>query len=239
MIKLFRKIRQRLITQNKFSKYLLYAIGEIVLVVIGILIALSVNNWNESYKVNKNIATLLKDYRADLVMDTLMLSAFIDNGKTRIETEQKNISRMSGPNATLDTVKHIAKYEHDPFINIIEKYSSKNTFNSMIGTSAFKLLDQVLKRKILNLDVYQTITLNEKMINQYFELTREYTLDYPFGDNLGSGYLNEISWKIQNERDFVVKYTAMCTFKTLLIFTKINSYTKAMQLTKQLISELD
>ena len=47
MIKFFRKIRRQLLTQNKFSKYLLYAIGEIVLVVVGILIALSVNNWNE------------------------------------------------------------------------------------------------------------------------------------------------------------------------------------------------
>ena len=46
MIKFFRKIRQRLLTENKFSKYLFYAIGEIVLVVIGILIALSINNWN-------------------------------------------------------------------------------------------------------------------------------------------------------------------------------------------------
>lgn len=46
MIKFFRKIRQRLLTENKFSKYLIYAIGEIILVVVGILIALQVNNWN-------------------------------------------------------------------------------------------------------------------------------------------------------------------------------------------------
>ena len=51
MIKFFRKIRQKLVTENKFSKYLLYAIGEIVLVVIGILIALQVNNLNEVEKV--------------------------------------------------------------------------------------------------------------------------------------------------------------------------------------------
>ena len=50
MIKFFRKIRQRLLTENKFSKYLLYAIGEIILVVIGILIALQVNNYNEAKK---------------------------------------------------------------------------------------------------------------------------------------------------------------------------------------------
>ena len=44
MIRFFRKIRQRLLTENKFSKYLIYAIGEILLVVIGILIALNINN---------------------------------------------------------------------------------------------------------------------------------------------------------------------------------------------------
>ncbi len=52
MIKFFRHIRKQLLTENKFSKYLLYAIGEIVLVVIGILIALSINNWNKR-KVNR------------------------------------------------------------------------------------------------------------------------------------------------------------------------------------------
>jgi hypothetical protein len=48
MIKFFRKIRQKLLAENKFSKYLLYAVGEIILVVIGILIALSINNWNNN-----------------------------------------------------------------------------------------------------------------------------------------------------------------------------------------------
>lgn len=47
MIKFFRKIRERLLTENKFRKYVAYAIGEIILVVIGILIALQINNWNE------------------------------------------------------------------------------------------------------------------------------------------------------------------------------------------------
>ena len=53
MIKFFRKIRQRLLAENRFSKYLLYAIGEIMLVVIGILIALQVNNLNERNKLFK------------------------------------------------------------------------------------------------------------------------------------------------------------------------------------------
>jgi hypothetical protein len=47
MIKFFRKIRQKLLSENKFSKYLIYAIGVIFLVMIGILLALQINNWNE------------------------------------------------------------------------------------------------------------------------------------------------------------------------------------------------
>ena len=50
MINFFRRIRQKLFSENKFSKYLIYALGEIILVVIGILIALQINNWNEQRK---------------------------------------------------------------------------------------------------------------------------------------------------------------------------------------------
>ncbi|PIB29176.1 DUF6090 family protein [Maribacter sp. 4G9] len=53
MIKLFRKIRQNLLLENKTGKYFKYAVGEIVLVVIGILIALQINNWNEQ-RIEKN-----------------------------------------------------------------------------------------------------------------------------------------------------------------------------------------
>jgi hypothetical protein len=59
MIKFFRKIRQGLLTENKFSKYFLYAIGEIILVIIGILIALYINNRNEVRIIeNKYISNL-------------------------------------------------------------------------------------------------------------------------------------------------------------------------------------
>lgn len=79
MIKFFKKIRQNLMIENKFSKYLLYAIGEIVLVVIGILIALQINNWNENRK-NRIIETnILKSIKLDLITDTLRYNISINN----------------------------------------------------------------------------------------------------------------------------------------------------------------
>lgn len=69
MIKFFRTIRQQLLTENKLSKYLLYAIGEILLVVIGILIALQINNWNDVKKQSKKEIGFLVNLENDLKSD--------------------------------------------------------------------------------------------------------------------------------------------------------------------------
>lgn len=70
MIKFFRKFRQQMITDHKTSKYLLYAIGEIVLVVIGILIALQINNWNENRKLEVQELNFLKSFKVSLQADS-------------------------------------------------------------------------------------------------------------------------------------------------------------------------
>lgn len=69
MIKFFRRIRQKLLSENKFSKYLIYAIGEIILVVIGILIALQINNWNAAQKRNNEEQKLLLELHSNLNQD--------------------------------------------------------------------------------------------------------------------------------------------------------------------------
>ena len=69
MINFFKKIRKKLLSKNKFSSYLIYAIGEIVLVVIGILIALQINNWNENKKKEQYELSLLKEMKKNLKAD--------------------------------------------------------------------------------------------------------------------------------------------------------------------------
>ncbi|MFP4845289.1 DUF6090 family protein [Winogradskyella sp. PE311] len=72
MIKFFRRIRQQLLSENKFSKYLLYAVGEIILVIIGILIALGINDQNDQRKNNaseaKYYCKILDDFEADKIL---------------------------------------------------------------------------------------------------------------------------------------------------------------------------
>ena len=109
MIKFFRHIRKSLLLENKTGKYLKYAIGEIILVVIGILIALQVNTWNENRKdandVNLIKANLSSDFiqnrnvlkqRMDLLKNSLdhahSLMGFI--GKSRDTINQHNLDSI-------------------------------------------------------------------------------------------------------------------------------------------------
>jgi hypothetical protein len=83
MIKFFRKIRQRLLTENKFSKYLLYAIGEIILVVIGILIALQINNWNEKRLQKQELKNIYSIVAEDLKNDIIEITKILKSNKDR------------------------------------------------------------------------------------------------------------------------------------------------------------
>lgn len=77
MIKLFRKIRHNLINHGKTTKYFKYAIGEIVLVVIGILIALQINNWNENRKDNLKKSALLASLKVEFMLNLNQLDSIL------------------------------------------------------------------------------------------------------------------------------------------------------------------
>ena len=78
MIKFFRKIRQQLLNEGKTVRYLKYAIGEIILVMIGILLALQVNNWNELRKKNALEIKILNEIKVNLVSTMLSFNRTIE-----------------------------------------------------------------------------------------------------------------------------------------------------------------
>ncbi len=98
MIKFFRKIRQNLLSEGKTGKYLKYAIGEIVLVVIGILIALSLNNWNQNITFKNELKQIIIEVHNDLNQDLLYLNEEINNVKifnNNIDNILNNGNKMS------------------------------------------------------------------------------------------------------------------------------------------------
>ncbi len=79
MLRFFRQIRQRLFVESNFRKYLLYAIGEIVLVVFGILIALQINNWNDERHKQKELDILFQDTEEYLFPMSNWGKSFVEN----------------------------------------------------------------------------------------------------------------------------------------------------------------
>ena len=101
MLHFFRKIRRDLIENSKSLKYLKYASGEIVLVVLGILIALGINNWNENRKYRMLEIKLLSDVSRNLLVDTLNLNSIIehyDNVMKQAEFIKSEFERYNLPN---------------------------------------------------------------------------------------------------------------------------------------------
>jgi len=98
MIKFFRKIRQDLLSKGKTGKYFKYAIGEIILVVIGILIALSINNWNENRKDRKQEKELLTQLQSEFVSNLNQLDQKIILRKDMISASLKLLDCIDYPN---------------------------------------------------------------------------------------------------------------------------------------------
>ena len=97
MIKFFRHIRQSLLNQGKTTKYFKYAIGEIVLVMIGILLALQVNNWNENRKINSKEQTFLKDLKSELSSNLDALNVVIDEHQKSYKAAQELLAYSRKP----------------------------------------------------------------------------------------------------------------------------------------------
>ncbi len=97
MIKFFRNIRRRLLRENRFTRYLIYAIGEIILVVIGILIALQLNNLNERKKDREYSSVMLKEIYGDLVSDYNILYEGIE---PRLERKLNSLDTIKNYMAT-------------------------------------------------------------------------------------------------------------------------------------------
>ena len=160
MLHFFRKIRHDLIANNKSYKYLKYGIGEIVLVVLGILIALQINNWNEERKNEEKQLSLLANLKNDLDKDILYFQHY-DSIYAKIEVESeiaiklfykaKTIKDIDSVNSLTKLRWHEIKIHHntyDEILNLSMGYSMKNkelqNFISdyYLGTDLFRIYIQ-------------------------------------------------------------------------------------------------
>ena len=181
MIKFFRRIRQKLLSENRFSKYLIYAIGEIVLVVIGILIALQINNWNENRKNQKLISAYSKNLIEDLVQDSTVIADRINLIKSDVSAIEAFEERVANSLEPLDTILKIARFEYT-FSIFVKYHYEKDTYELLNATGHIALFDNIVVENLKELNSLQDRALFSS--NQTFETYRNnltsYSRKYPF-----------------------------------------------------------
>jgi hypothetical protein len=171
MIKFFRKIRQNLLSENKFKKYLIYAIGEIILVVIGILIALQINNNNELNKQRAKEVQFLKNLKSDLIFEKSELERYTGIRKSIVNSAQIALEHFNGK-----PVDNIQMFNFHTFnVGIWQEFQrNNNTFLELLNSGNLTIIsNDSIKNGLLNLDlIYKGIISNREHLRndleQYF-----------------------------------------------------------------------
>jgi hypothetical protein len=144
MIRFFRNIRQKLAAENNVAKYLRYAIGEIVLVVVGILIALQINNWNEKRKQNELSTVYISRLVSDIKQDTLNIQII----KKQTEEAQeiiKNTIHILNTESDLPKTLHVLENYFEKGWDIRTFITNDNTYTDLLQTGNMSILKENIK----------------------------------------------------------------------------------------------
>jgi hypothetical protein len=161
MIKLFRNIRQNLLKEGKTSKYFKYAIGEIVLVVIGILIALQINNQNDARKELTKEMHYLQNIKSDLQTNIVEMDKYMATRTECIAAANRIIEHFEGKALT-----DISKFNEDQ-INIYswrKFYQSNNTFQELTNSGNLAIIkNDSIKNMLLDIEsLYKVMKAEEE-----------------------------------------------------------------------------
>jgi len=145
VLNFFRRIRRNLANQNKFVQYSRYAIGEIILVVIGILIALQINNFNEQRKDREKEQVVLKQLKEDYETDLIQLKQKMEMRNEIVSSAFSVLKAIDYPDKIVrdSLIINLAKVDSDPTFDPIE--------NDLISSGNIRLIkSEKLKRLLSN-----------------------------------------------------------------------------------------
>ncbi|TXE18792.1 hypothetical protein ES692_04900 [Psychroserpens burtonensis] len=243
MIKLFRNIRKQLLSEGKNTKYFKYAIGEIVLVVIGILIALQINNWKEHKQKEIQIKNALVALYNDLAQDTVLIKERLPFIKEQHQLNESLRTKVAKPEATLDTLIHVMRYEFNPNWSEQIIYNT-NAYYSLIQTGLVENVSDSLKTRIKNFYNQKFFQKNrvEKTTNDYREKITSYVNTYTFGSTPihDQGHLiDSLVWEHINSSHLAATFQGISNFKRILFTETQVELEYSLEGSKRLLQQLD
>lgn len=157
MLRFFRIIRQKLLQKGQFSKYLLYAMGEILLVVIGILIALGINNWNSTRLDKIKEKEILSAIEKELENNQIYFSTLVGVFEKKLATATR-LSRYFG--SPPPPIEADSFYLYSGMLENIPPFSPKNSIlSSIINSSQYELIQ--------NDSIKYVLTDYQSMLNEF------------------------------------------------------------------------
>jgi hypothetical protein len=166
MIKFFRKIRQNLLSEGKTGKYFKYAIGEIVLVMIGILLALQVSNWNQDRKDRISERKLLDNIHRDFVHNKVDFDSLKAIHYRVLEGLEKLVTLFPLGN---DSLKYAAYKKYNLQIESMTYDPYTGSIESVVNSNALQLIqDENLQKYLVSWkDVFRDYKEDEKVYYDY------------------------------------------------------------------------
>ena len=244
MIKFFRKIRYNLMETGKTGKYFKYAIGEIVLVVIGILIALQISNWNELSKMKEKSTSYLYQYKDDIESDTTRLAQNIKWNKNTLISIDSIWKNLSNGNLNYD--------EKIVFINyhkrlILETFfiAEKSTYNLFLSSAnEIQLNNSELQKELYRYYSFDIVT--EKNVEQSLQLYQHQHITTSVIENVLTSTESLEDIDIQNigsvlnilELQRNKEYIAALRLKMLMTSGQNRHYNTKMQMAKTLLTSI-
>lgn len=147
MISFFRKIRQKLLQQNRVTRYLVYALGEIVLVTIGILIALQINTWNEQRKDTNREKLILQSLHSEFIGNKEKIQASIELHEAILGTTKELMKLFKQPDSILKTYNLDSLMERS--ISYRDISTSQSAIEDLISSGNLNLISSENLRKLI------------------------------------------------------------------------------------------
>ncbi len=224
-----------MLTENKLSKYLIYAIGEIILVVIGILIALGVNNWNENRKLDKirhsYYNKLIVDFQAD---KTYAENQILEMNSSIVEFDNY-VLYYNKPNINLMEA-FVAMKKNDWGVKVLEFKTS--TIKSLLSIGDLNLIDPKLRD---NLELYNSSkNLTLKNFNNFSNSARNILENVTM-----QGGIAELLLRLENQQQLKKDLEIANRIPTIFIMTeayfafKIKGYNGTIERLNKLILDAD